>query len=539
VAFMAKIYRWALRVVIWLGPESRDRYRESKVAIDCMEVIKKHTNVFTPSTNDSNQSRWHRISFLEREAQKHRYALAAFFDRPWFKRLWVWQEVHLSNDRAIVVCGADTVGWSTVLSAIKFLASNGELQPLTAAIGPISSIISMSGKSLDPCAAWISLRNFDCTDARDRIYAASGLSIRKSLQMGIVPDYTSSVRNTYTDAAAKHIRQFKSLHILNYVGNPNMLEGLPSWVPDWNVKLNTKAFGMASAGTGVPDVVSSILRRSSRRRFLLNDTLSVRGKIVARINNTEPCPDSATKAGINDYEKSAPFRAFMSRLANKGMIHTREGHLEKYSRVFWANDFTAHGLASRQRAEAYMRQLLGLQSGIELPSSQVGYVGVRALEICQNRCFFTTREGGCGLAPKCSQQGDIVAVIPGIESAMTLRSLGGSQYSLIGPTWIDGYMQGEAVRGPLPSGYELIQLRDLKGVRYDNYIRWPTYKILTEDPRLGELPPGWRRVEEGLDYTLFQHCETGQRMHSDKSDPRLSLSLLEAAGHKFETFNIV
>ena len=41
--------------------------------------------------------------------------------RPWFDRLWIWQEVRLSSGDTIVKCGNQTIRWSSVCQAILFL----------------------------------------------------------------------------------------------------------------------------------------------------------------------------------------------------------------------------------------------------------------------------------------------------------------------------------------------------------------------------------------------------------------------------------
>ena len=67
------------------------------------------------------------------------------------------------------------------------------------------------------------------TDPRDKIYSLLGIASNAE-QLKIVPNYSKSVEEVYTDAAAK-ILSLGKLELLHYVHpqNPNM----PSWVPDW------------------------------------------------------------------------------------------------------------------------------------------------------------------------------------------------------------------------------------------------------------------------------------------------------------------
>jgi hypothetical protein len=49
------------------------------------------------------------LPFTSRES----LAIAAVLKRPWFQRLWIWQEIWLANSKAVLVCGRQSVLWST------------------------------------------------------------------------------------------------------------------------------------------------------------------------------------------------------------------------------------------------------------------------------------------------------------------------------------------------------------------------------------------------------------------------------------------
>ena len=67
------------------------------------------------------------------------------------------------------------------------------------------------------------------TDPRDKIYGLLGIA-SDAEQLKIVPGYTKSITEAYTEAATQ-ILSLGKLELLQYVHpqNPN----LPSWVPDW------------------------------------------------------------------------------------------------------------------------------------------------------------------------------------------------------------------------------------------------------------------------------------------------------------------
>jgi hypothetical protein len=68
------------------------------------------------------------------------------------------------------------------------------------------------------------------TDPIDKIYGLLGL-----MRFDIVPDYSKSVRDVFTEAAAKHLEYFGLGETLNQAGiGHGGTFGLPSWVPNWN-----------------------------------------------------------------------------------------------------------------------------------------------------------------------------------------------------------------------------------------------------------------------------------------------------------------
>lgn len=63
---------------------------------------------------------------------------------------------------------------------------------------------------------------------------------------------------------------------------------------------------------------------------------------------------------------------------------------------------------------------------------------------CFRRKFFTTSTGGMGLGPRSMQIGDLV-ILRGGSLPFILRKID-EDYQLIGPAYVNGIMDGEAVR---------------------------------------------------------------------------------------------
>lgn len=82
------------------------------------------------------------------------------------------------------------------------------------------------------------------TDPRDKVYAFMGLADTKTPMCGdpvtsVRPDYELAVQHVYTRLMTQLLLAHGDLHMLSHVQDPSLtkLEGLPSWVPDFSVKL--------------------------------------------------------------------------------------------------------------------------------------------------------------------------------------------------------------------------------------------------------------------------------------------------------------
>jgi hypothetical protein len=92
---MADIYSKATRVVVWLGPASADSSMAiaffnticSKIAVDWQ------TYALRPTSPDTW---WADVNFPVPLDQALSNSILSLLNRPWFDRLWIWQEVRLS-----------------------------------------------------------------------------------------------------------------------------------------------------------------------------------------------------------------------------------------------------------------------------------------------------------------------------------------------------------------------------------------------------------------------------------------------------------
>jgi hypothetical protein len=189
------------------------------------------------------------------------------FGRPWFGRVWVLQEIALSQ-KAIFICGTMEISREKLAAAMNayqclHMAISGMLKDeriglsmyhyqvfcsgfFRAVTMANAHRIKMTGFPLIAllrltCVGSPNLKkhgphHLNSSDPRDKIFALLGLaSDQKALsEKGVIPDYTKSTREVYIFTTSVLLQQGHiSLLSLIQPHKPSAHGNLPSWVPDW------------------------------------------------------------------------------------------------------------------------------------------------------------------------------------------------------------------------------------------------------------------------------------------------------------------
>ncbi|OAL04249.1 hypothetical protein IQ06DRAFT_332720 [Phaeosphaeriaceae sp. SRC1lsM3a] len=206
-------------------------------------------------------------------------ALNNLFRRPYFNRVWVIQEVHFARSITIV-CGTRTLDWGALQNFRDWTRSAKWIKEVPYVFGakrrqadkrPKSFARPIIGRlSLQTFRRWASsikpvrelyytlraghgefdnlLRWFDrpildqllearhclSTDPRDKIYALLPLLMDSGHDLDLVPSYTKSPAEVFTECAIRLISRYGSQVLLAVESSPRVAF-LPSWVPDWTV----------------------------------------------------------------------------------------------------------------------------------------------------------------------------------------------------------------------------------------------------------------------------------------------------------------
>ena len=194
------------------------------MAIDCIELISRHVGVdWTTNTVRamSAAAHWADPNAALPFSEKEYLSIDNLLDRPWFYRLWIWQEVQLASRERLVVVGTRTFSWDLLRTAViclqaKLLVQGGLL------LHRSDSHLNACGLCYKASAARFQhLRDLTgcslCSDPRDRVFALLSLLSPAERELGIVPNYCNSLAEVYKDFMIRMTEGLGNLELLKTV----------------------------------------------------------------------------------------------------------------------------------------------------------------------------------------------------------------------------------------------------------------------------------------------------------------------------------
>ncbi|MCJ1400145.1 hypothetical protein MMC11_003349 [Xylographa trunciseda] len=223
---MRDIYSKAQRTYMFLGDETQDSIDAIKFFNGCDAATAQTDDLL--ANYSANESKW--LKFR-----------TSILDRLYFSRLWIVQEVVMSNN-PLVVCGTQEIEWRAVSRLSSLITHHG----LLAFLIPVNFMTQFKDNAnmlqkyrVERIAGtepnllfWVTqFANQRCKHDKDRIFGLLGLaSDRKELEL--VLNYDDPDVETYIKAT-KHIILKNSLDFICWGRGFGRKAGLPSWVPDF------------------------------------------------------------------------------------------------------------------------------------------------------------------------------------------------------------------------------------------------------------------------------------------------------------------
>lgn len=507
VRLMGDIYRNADHVLIWVGGGEEDGI----LALDFIEML---GNAYSDLKSiDEAADYINRVGIPQELLDRVWIAVAKMFRRPWWTRIWTLQEAAFGKETS-VICGTRSVSFNPFYNTLRVLQTDAITVPPKLKMKPdiedaiqaaifdtrvnarLSLWHDMKGKTEveDALELLSACRAFAAKDARDKIYACIDLARPVP---GFHIDYVTPSLQVYIKFAVAYINHYKSLSILKEAGwNVSDQSGdnvqLPSWVPDWS---NTDSQSQLAYG------FYHAAKDTEPRWSVVANRLVVKGLLFERVETVELPRDNKTfvhwlgpalrgQSDVYDSMGIPQIQAYF-RTIFAGKNPSTAGRLDPHHASFYNPALSFCELLSREEeTPSLLPQEIGAfatptamslsnaifmfmlqqddpgtmnayQDWAETPLTEtrdmgLGYFWIKLGDI-KNSTFVLTTSGYMGLAPKWTQVGDIICVLPGCCVPMVLRPVE-HYYSLVGECYVLGLMDGEMLND---SGWEA-NLRDFE-----------------------------------------------------------------------------
>jgi hypothetical protein len=216
---MGNIYNSAAEVWMWLGEEESD----SNLAMELIQRVGSFMEA--PPNSETGHSCWSLVS--DPTFEPHCEALRLLFDRPYWKRVWIVQEVLLVR-WPIICCGTLRAAWIPFVKVFTVLQSCRSAMSETAESIFLRMVRWPSYSAEEPFGRFhegqgllqptlplleglFLSRSLKATDPKDHIYGILGLVDHKGLE----PDYAKSNWSLYTNVVKHLIEKDHNLDVLS------------------------------------------------------------------------------------------------------------------------------------------------------------------------------------------------------------------------------------------------------------------------------------------------------------------------------------
>jgi hypothetical protein len=393
---MTHIYKHAHRVVVWLGEGSRD----SEHALATLEHIARQLEstksgcvIAAPDATEPRMWRNDHPPAFDRQTWQ---AVQAFVERPWFYRVWCWQEINLGGRNALLQCGNDMISWRDFWLAIICLHNKDRTASMWFRERSRHIVFLKHDVSTHSLSNILAVcRSKGCADPKDKIYGILGMT-PTSFSTRIRVDYLRPAEDVYKDAFLAHSHMTNRLELLrqcDLVGRE--LRG-PSWVPDWSHTEFAAPILNYQLSTGISPACFT---------YIQPDILEVVGKHCTTI---ESVSEAASKTPEETLLAVKQWRLHLPKAKKYNM--TGES-MEQAFAVTLCMDRTrgrhpySHFLSGAEWV-GMLRRMLRLTEASRDDPIYSERETANTVQKLRGRRFFTTVDGHIGIAPAGAQPGE-------------------------------------------------------------------------------------------------------------------------------------
>lgn len=479
---MGTIFRRASGVIVWLGEADED----TASAMDLPERIKR----YWPSLYDNpGELTDHRKTPPEipKWEEKAWRAFQVLLLRPWFKRLWVIQEIACARD-IVVTCGTSTALWDDFVKLMHvvdamhhssigvnhMLGSKGAAQY----VGFMQELRTITEKGTkqavrdyaneDSMAPYVLRMAKDCnaTDHRDKLYAFHHI-----IRLVTRPDYAINIQSLYQQFALQYLQRIayaisefscdvvaltkRQLEFIYSAGLCNQHLELPSWCPDWSVPWQARPLWLDSpcykaGGSEVQEIVPVAESSSS------TDTgyrLPLTAKVFDRVVAAGSVALRFSKENLAESIREWIFSSMSLLHTNRSRPQIHPDQHAAIARTITADQDQGRKLTREEAVARYDALLAYLQQsdGETRPGAINGDSEIEhysTISFLRGRVFFVTERGRFGIARDGMAWGDSLAIVQGAPVPMILRPTVRNgplnrEFQLLAEAFVLDVMEGE------------------------------------------------------------------------------------------------
>lgn len=483
VQLMTRIYTQAMGVAIWLGPEADN----SHLAVRLLGEI---------AANATSED-YIRALISSRDSKDAISAIVFLFERDYWRRLWVVQEVYNARD-ITVYCGSSKLPWSAYRIASNVFwryksdieyyfpgtSSNCFQQSVSQSQFTYSQVLVYQGpSSLPDVGSFCGLgddsllevmracRGKLSSDARDKVFGVLGV-LPEEIRNEFPVDYSLSAKVVYTHVVDYLLETTErldvireSIHFPLYISSAS----LPSWVPDWSHIPVTTALRYpnfaASGDTKAQHRFLDERRREIEISAIYVDTVKSRGISVGTLCTLADYlmaflhwralllgsyeSYGAADVDLNYAEESFCKSLCLNQIPNTGEFDSDNAWLTACYHVFAS--LIQERLACMPMdvsLQAYARIEMTRESKPYIPpSSRRRFLQEHFGANMMGRCFFITDGDRIGMGTGFMAIGDVIVVPLGCQTPIILRPEGPKgEYRYVGDVYVHGWMAGKAIR---------------------------------------------------------------------------------------------
>lgn len=401
--------------------------------------------------------------------------VVALFNRDWFRRAWIIQEV-VAAPTVSIVCGSWMIDWNDLFFAMHLI--DHELQPT-------KHIDSTSWKpflALAEHREWEArqgrwslfllleaFRHVHSSLKRDRFFSLLGLANDGHLEE-FEPDYGCPFKDIVCRFARTFITQGKGIQMLYRAGISSQPDRFPSWIPNWTT---TRPGSLSeSLGRGVvydasrstePDIelVTGTENVITVRAWNVDEVIHVskwsnEPKETEKLDKYFEEIDSMIMEFLSPFYEQSQLDKLKWQVPVAGALHPENTIIGDVD-IF--DSYKAFGkILKKSRYKRAKVKMPSEEDTIRAKSessvNEEGTLRKRSLhylsllrDTIQSWRFVTTKRGRCGIAPENVAVGDLVSVFAGGKVPFLIRksTKGEYIYYLVGESYIYGIMNGEVV----------------------------------------------------------------------------------------------